>query len=270
VGQGNEKDSGMGASRESLLLFLCAGVGLLSACSRKDETVSTSPPPAPVESSATATSTPAAPPTSEPPTESGLAIKRGIVMIAQDRMTFRSCGDKTEWWLLDQTDGVLSRTFKEGAQSEPLMLYIEAYGERSTELANEPAAKAYAGTFVLEEVLYAGVQGSVRGCDEPAPTAVLTARGSEPFWAVDVEDTRMVWRQPDEPKEIVLGEPQMQDAEGAVRYQASSNDHQLELMIDAQPCRDAMSGEFFAYAAKATLDGKQLSGCARVGKQSLD
>jgi uncharacterized membrane protein len=38
------------------------------------------------------------------------------------------------------------------------------------------------------------------------------------------------------------------------------------LLLDAQPCRDSMSGEFFAYAARAVLDGMEFKGCARVGK----
>jgi uncharacterized membrane protein len=256
----------MHAVREPLLLLLCGlGLSLVTACSRK-EPPADAPTPS-VTASSPAPAVPSAAPTaSERPAESGLAIKRGVAMLAQDRMTFRPCNDQTEWWLLDQTDGVLQRTFKDDGQASPLMLYIEAYGERSTELPDNPAASAYAGTFVMEEVLYAGVQGTVKGCDQPAQTATVIARGAEPFWAVEVEDTRMVWRQPEDPKEIVLGEPQMQDAEGAVRYQAASNDHRVELMIDAQECRDPMSGEFFGFAAKATLDGKPFSGCARVGK----
>jgi uncharacterized membrane protein len=76
----------------------------------------------------------------------------------------------------------------------------------------------------------------------------------------------MLWKQPEEPKEIALGAPQMQDSEGAVRYAGDSNGHKVELMIDTQACRDPTSGEYFAYAARATLDGKPFNGCARVGK----
>jgi uncharacterized membrane protein len=255
----------MRAHREPLLLLLC-GLGLIAACSRNE--------PAPADESTSSTAAPstapsepsASPTASEPPAESGLAIKRGVAVLAKDRVTFRPCNDKTEWWVVDQTDGLLQRAFKGESEASPLMLYIEAYGERSTELPDDPVASAYSGTFLLEEVLYAAVAGSVKGCDQPAQTATVIARGQEPFWAVEVEETRMVWRQPEDPKEIVLGEPQMQDAEGAVRYQAESNEHRVELMVDTQDCRDPMSGEFFGFAAKATLDGKSFSGCARVGK----
>ena len=76
----------------------------------------------------------------------------------------------------------------------------------------------------------------------------------------------MIWRQPEAPKEIKFDEPQTINAEGAVRYAVNTAEHQLELMVHAQPCRDSMSGEYFAYTAKALLDGRELSGCARVGR----
>jgi uncharacterized membrane protein len=250
--------------------LMCFTALALAACSRAPEQQ-----PAP---SAPDTSTPLAAPSAavneqqspplppEPPADSSLSIKRGVAMLAQDRMTFRPCNEKAELWLLDQSDGVLRQTFESEMQKGPAMLYIEAYGERAPVAEDIAEARAYAGTFVLEEVTYAGVQGQVRGCDEPAPGYTVAARGNEPSWAVEVGDDKIVWRQPTDPKEIVLAEPQTQDAEGAVRYHASGNGHELKLLVDAQTCRDSMSGELFAYSARAVLDGKEFSGCARVGK----
>jgi uncharacterized membrane protein len=208
----------------------------------------------------------AAPEQPAPPADSSLSIERGILMLAKDRITFRPCSEKSELWLLDQSDATLRETFADEMQKGPAMLYVEAYGERAPVAEDIAEARAYAGTFVLEEVLYAGVQGQVRGCDEPAANYIVMARGTEPFWAVEVSEAGILWRQPGEPKQIALGAPQAQDAEGAVRYHASGNGHDLELLVDAQPCRDAMSGEFFAYSARAVLDTKEFSGCARVGK----
>lgn len=238
----------------------------LAGCSRPAEQA---PSPAADSSTPAAPATaaaPAQPPPADIPTDSSLSLKRGIVMLAQDRMTFLPCGETGELWLVDQTDGVLEQAFASDAPRSPTKLYIEAYGERAAVADDIPAARAYAGTFLLEEVLYAGLQADVKGCDAPAPKYIVAARGNEPFWAVEVGETQIVWRQPDDPKEISLGPPQMQDAEGAVHYHASANGHQVELLIDAQQCRDSMSGEFFAYAAKALLDGKEFTGCARVGE----
>jgi uncharacterized membrane protein len=256
--------------RRGFCRLVCSMTLVLAACSREAEQPAPTTPDttAPVSAAATQQQSgqPAAPAQSEPPADSSLSIKRGVVMLAQDRMTFRPCNEKAELWLLDQSDGVLRQTFESEMQKGPAMLYVEAYGERAPVAEDIAEARAYAGTFVLEEVTYAGVQGQVRGCDEPAPSYNVAARGNEPSWTIEVRDTGMVWRQPAEPKEISLGAPETQDTEGAVRYHASGNGHELELLVDAQTCRDPMSGELFAYSARAVLDGKEFSGCARVGK----
>jgi uncharacterized membrane protein len=246
--------------------LMCSTTLVLAACSREAE----QPPPMSPETTAPASTIPIeqqpSPAQPEAPADSSLSIKRGIVMLAQDRVTFRPCDEKAELWLLDQSDGVMRETFAGEMHKGPAMLYVEAYGERAPVAEDVAEARAYAGTFVLEEVTYAGLQGQVRGCDEPAATYTVAARGSEPFWSVEVGDAGIVWRQPSEPKEIALGAPQTQDAEGAVRYHASGNGHELQLLVDAQTCRDPMSGELFAYSARAVLDSKEFTGCARVGK----
>jgi uncharacterized membrane protein len=251
--------------------MLTCSILLAAACSRQAEQpaapADTTPPPgAPVSANAPATAPQAKLAQPEQPADSSLSIKRGIVMLAQDRITFRPCNEKTELWLVDQSDGTLQETFADEMEKGPAMLYVEAYGERAPVADDVEEARAYAGTFVLEEVLYAGVQGQVRGCDDPAPGYTVMGRGTEPFWAVEISDAGIVWRQASEPKEIALGAPQTQDAEGTVRYHAGSNGHELELLVDAQVCRDAMSGEFFAYSARAVLDSKEFNGCARVGR----
>lgn len=250
---------------ESLICVMT--VLALSACSRQE--------PSTTEPASAGTSTASAPDADasgdvaapEVPADSGLAIKRGVMMLAQDRTTFRPCGETSELWVLDQTDGLLAGAFAgDAAATTPTMLYVEAYGERAPVDDQTPDARGYAGVFVLEEVLYAGLQDAVKGCAAAPTTAIVSARGTEPFWAVEVHEAQMLWRQPEDPKEIALSAPQTEDAEGAVRYRASGGGHTIEVSIDSQPCRDAMSGEFFAYSAKAVLDGKEFSGCARVGR----
>jgi len=204
----------------------------------------------------------------EPAAESGLAIKRGIATLAADHSSFRPCGQQVELWMVDQGE-LLARTFagEKSADGAPLKLYIEAYGERATTAENLPQdASGYAGVFVLEEALYAAVDGQTQGCDTPVPDYVVAARGNEPFWSAEVTDAALTWQQPEEPKEISVAAPQMQHSEGAVRYTAAGKDHRIELMIEAQACRDDMSGEYFAYTARATLDGKKFAGCARIGR----
>jgi uncharacterized membrane protein len=246
--------------------IVCAVLLTLAGCSKAPEPARQLPPttlptaPAPTEETAAE---------SEPSAESGLAIKRGIVTIAADHSSFRPCGEQADLWMIDQTEGLLARTFvnEKPADGAPLKLYIEAYGERATTAEDLPAsATGYSGAFVLEETLYAAPDGQTQGCATPAQDYIVAARGSEPFWSAEVTDAALIWRQPEEPKEISLPAPQTQDSEGAVSYTAASRDHQVEIMIEAHTCRDAMSGEYFAYAARAKLDGKQFAGCARIGR----
>jgi len=94
----------------------------------------------------------------------------------------------------------------------------------------------------------------------------VQARGNEPFWSVEVVDGKLIWRQPEEPKELVIEALESSDAEGTVGYSGEAQGHTLELFVEAQSCRDSMSGAYFAYSARATFDGKSLKGCARIGE----
>jgi uncharacterized membrane protein len=245
--------------RRRVLCVSCAALLAIAACTREQA------PPAP-ESAAEPPPESASAPPQPPPADSGLAIKRGTLALAKDRTTFRLCGEADELWLLDQTESVLENTFSSELQRGAVKLYLEAYGERGPVSEDVPDARGYAGLFVLEEVLYATIAGAERACDQPAPGYIVAARGNEPFWSVEVTETQMIWRSPEDPKEITLAAAPAQDAEGAVRYQARGGDHELELLLDAQACRDSMSGDFFAYAARAMFDGAEFKGCARVGK----
>lgn len=248
-----------------MLLSPCAVLLTMAGCSQAPEPPVSAPPETTLSNPpAVSQGTPAA---AEPPAESGLSIKRGIVTLSPDHGTFRPCGEQGELLLVDQTDGVLARTFAAEKDAngvdQPLKLYIEAYGERATD---QPAPAGFAGTFLLEEALYAAPDGQTRGCDSPAQDYIVAARGNEPFWGVEITDAALLWRQPEEPKEISIAAPQTQNSEGAVSYAASNDEHKIEVLIAAQACQDDMSGEYFAYSARATLDGKQFTGCARIGK----
>jgi uncharacterized membrane protein len=251
-----------------MFLSHCAVLLTLAGCSRAPEPAA--PAAAPAADTDTSSLPSEVPGASEPPAESGLAIKRGIVTLAPDRSSFRPCGEQKELLVVDQTDGVLKREFAgekdpDGADQPP-KLYIEAYGERAS---NQPAPEGFGGTFLLEEALYAAPDGQTRGCDSPPQDYIVATRGNEPFWSAEVTEAALLWRQPEDPKEISIAAPQTQDSEGAVSYVAANTEHKIELLIEAQGCRDDMSGEYFAYSARATLDGKKYAGCARIGGRTF-
>lgn len=234
-------------SSQRLVLLGCA-LCLFTACARQDDGGSG----ASTGSSAAGGRAPAE------QTESSLAIKRGTVtQPASGRLVMQLCGSDDELPLEDLSGGLLAELMQSGDLGEAL--YIEAYGERET-------AGAAGAVFVLEQLLYAGHPGEIGGCQRPPPDYIVMARGNEPFWALTVEDAQMRWHQPEPPEELVFASYQSQPAEGSVQYLAEADGHALELLVSEQACRDSMSGEFFAFTARAVLEGRDFTGCARVGQ----
>lgn len=242
-----------------LSVLACAAVLMLPGCSRKTEEAA--PPSAANPPMSTAADTAHAPVAAAAPTpaESSLAIKRGIATAAGQAATFRACDETKELRVIDEGDGALAQLFAEGATT----LYVEVYGERAADDA--PGAGGQAEVFVLEQLLYAVAPAADGKCATPPADAIVTARGNEPGWTVAITDTKASWQQQGAAP-IVLDTVQSQDAEGAVSYRAKATGHDLELLIDAQPCRDLVTDEYSVFAARAALDGKQFTGCARVGK----
>jgi uncharacterized membrane protein len=185
-----------------------------------------------------------------------LSIKRGIVTQTDKSFGIRLCSANTEIPLADQSDGAFARIYGElGGKA----LYVEAYGERTE-------AAAGSGTFALEELLYATSVNPTSACATPAGKYELLARGSEPSWSVEVGGDTMLLRQSDAPTEIRFTGIDTNDTEGAVTYRAGVDKHVLELTVTLRACRDAVSGEFFAYSATAKFDKHSFNGCARVGE----
>jgi uncharacterized membrane protein len=242
-------------SRPASLFSVCLSALVLSACSERQAQ--------PAEGAAE----PAAPVPADFPatTESSLSLKRGVMSLSAERMTFRLCGDDAGLWVIDQTDGLLHEVFAN--EPEPLEIYVEAHGERSPVPAGVADARGFPGAFILEEVLYAAPPGEDQGCAAPAPTYIVRAHGNEPFWSIEITpEDKLIWRQPDEPRELTIDAFQSEDVEGTVSYSGAAQGHKLELLVDAQACRDSMSGAYFAYSARAAFDGEELKGCARIGE----
>lgn len=240
------------------MCVLACAMLVLTGCSRKTEEAApaANPPSSIPAQPAPAPTTAAAAPT---PAESSLAIKRGIAKSSGPDEVFRACDETKEYRIVDEGDGALAQLFSEGMTTA----YVEVYGERAPDDA--PGAGNQAEVFVLEQLLYAGAPAADGKCATPPADAVVTARGNEPGWTVEITETKASWQQ-EGADQIVLETVQSEDTEGTVSYRAKAEGHELELVIDAQMCRDLVTDEFFAFAARAVLDGKEFRGCARVGK----
>jgi uncharacterized membrane protein len=246
-------------SRPASLFSVCLSALVVCACSeRQAPPAEPAAEPAPLPQLTDSVAVPI-------PAESSLALKRGVMSLTAERATFQPCGDAAGLWVIDQTDGSLREAFAN--EQKPFEVYVEAHGERAPLPNSVPEASSFPGAFILEEVLYAAPLGEGQGCNAPAPNYIVRAYGNEPFWSIEITpEDKLIWRQPEEPKELTIDALQSEDAEGTVSYSGTAQGHKIELFVDAQPCRDSMSGAYFAYSARASFDGDELKGCARIGE----
>ena len=90
----------------------------------------------------------------------------------------------------------------------------------------------------------------------------MTARGTEPFWAVRVEGTTLTLLRPDAP-ELAFQAPGMAARPGEAVWEAKAADGQtLKLTIRVSECSDGMSDLRYPMAAEAEVAGQLLMGCA--------
>ena len=199
-------------------------------------------------------------------TESSLSIKRGTVTLTADSRALRLCGESEDLWLVQQDDQAFDETYAKLAGEPGTPLFVEVRGERTASPQGTIIPASFKQALILEELLYAGVPAEGGGCAAPTPAYRVLARGNEPFWSVQIDTDHMLLRQADEPAPSTFSVQETQDVEGSVTYRGSGGDKSLEITVTNSPCSDSMSGEYFAYTADLTLDGRMLRGCARVGE----
>lgn len=203
-------------------------------------------------------------PTLPSSSETSLSLKRGLIKVEGQLRTFKPCDGTEDLWVIDQSDGSFQTVVTIAEADEAI--YAETRGEPSPIPDNEPMASRFSGAYVMEQVVYAGAPAPGRGCEAPEPNYIVRARGNEaPVWAVEVTEAKMEWLQ-DKGEAITIDLPKEDDTEGAVSYEGRNDQHTLQVIIESQTCRDPTTEEFFAYSARAVLDGKEFRGCARVGR----
>jgi uncharacterized membrane protein len=100
-------------------------------------------------------------------------------------------------------------------------------------------------------------QGSAMDISQP-----LTARGTEPFWALTIDGTHFRLTRPDHPDlAIEVGGAVMQ-AGRATWVGKGADGEQVTVVLYASDCSDGMSDTKYPYAAEVVLLNESLRGCA--------
>lgn len=104
-----------------------------------------------------------------------------------------------------------------------------------------------------------GADGAEAMTNESIPSQLI-ARGTEPFWAIDVEGGRLVWKTPDQPEGAAVSAGRRIDGAG-VRYIAHDASA-FELAIAPGRCSDGMSDLVYPFTATWSHGGRTWRGCA--------
>ncbi|RJL07048.1 COG3650 family protein, partial [Paracoccus siganidrum] len=92
-------------------------------------------------------------------------------------------------------------------------------------------------------------------------TAAFSARGNEPFWAVDVAGNTAIYKTPSNQRGQAIRVNRLTFAEG-VEYIGVLGGRPFTVNIRAAECRDSMSGDRFPMTATLTVSGRSERGCA--------
>ncbi|MTD98833.1 hypothetical protein GIY56_00860 [Paracoccus sp. YIM 132242] len=119
------------------------------------------------------------------------------------------------------------------------------------------------GVSPLEQPIETGAEIRPVSTAEPATynTAAFSARGNEPFWAVDVAGGTAIYKTPDNQKGRPIRVNRLAFAQG-VEYVGVHAGRPFVLNVRAAPCQDSMADQDFPFTARLTVSGRTETGCA--------
>lgn len=92
-----------------------------------------------------------------------------------------------------------------------------------------------------------------------------SARGNEPFWAVDVTPGGITWRTPDNlPDGLRFPATAPVSDSASHAWTTSAGGHTLTLRLTRTPCQDTMSDQAFGWTSAVQLDSMSATGCGSV------
>jgi uncharacterized membrane protein len=131
------------------------------------------------------------------------------------------------------------------------------------EATEQAGHKGPPGVSPLDSPIETGVEGQSVATAEAKThgTAAFSARGNEPFWAVDVAGSTALYKTPSNQKGQAVRVDRLTFAEG-VEFIGVLNGRPFSLNVRGKECQDSMSGDKFPMTARLTVSGKGMSGCA--------
>jgi uncharacterized membrane protein len=149
-------------------------------------------------------------------------------------------------------------------QREPYERIFVVLEGRREQAPTDGLGADYPGALHVETVRYAGFEGP--GCDARWDGFRYRAHGNEPFWSAEVSPSGFRLGRLGEAE---LGWQDILEESGpeGIRFAGTGGPGRgtVELAISRAPCRDSMSGAYFALSAWLRLRDEKLVGCALPG-----
>ncbi len=101
------------------------------------------------------------------------------------------------------------------------------------------------------------------GCPDVLPDTELQARGNEPFWGIDIDGDRALYRTPEDIDGTPFHDGRWSETDDGWRFEAGPD---LVVRITSERCYDTMSGAWYPFAATATVGETEYVGCALEGR----
>ena len=193
-------------------------------------------------------------------------IYRGYAVHGHEVRSFRPCESADALWVTGPAD-LLWKLHKElrpnRSPYEEVFAVVEAI---VLPTPTDGFGADYPGGIQIERVLYVGLEGP--DCRQDWSAFHYRASGNEPFWSAEVSDRRLRLSRMDSEDQLWHRITAEHTVDG-VRYGSTDpTSIPMELTVSRRPCRDTMSGAYFAFTTVLRVGDEVLRGCALQGNPS--
>jgi len=192
-----------------------------------------------------------------------IEIVRGHYVFGHEVRSLRPCGEDEALWVFDRTNLLKGLHGELAPGTTPYAeVFVVATG-RVGPPPDEGFGADYPGAWTIDDVIYAAFEGF--GCDFDWSRFLYRAQGNEPFWMLEVLPTGMRLTRPGHP-DLNWTEVNQNRTEGAVIFRGiGGGNPPVELVIEAGPSRDTMSGAYYGLSARLVLGDQIFKGHALRG-----
>jgi len=190
-------------------------------------------------------------------------IIMGHAVFGHEVRAIRPCGMEKELWAIDSTQALWDVHRELAPGLDPYEEVFVVVRGRQADAPSDGFGAEYTGSIVVDRVLHAASEGF--GCELDLDGFLFRISRNEPFWTIIIFETSAEMRRMEGPGGIWT-ELQLTTYEPAMTFEGSDDESgSLDVVVREQPCRDSMSGAYYAYRASVVVAGEELEGCALFG-----